>query len=133
MNMDWFLSPPGLVTVIVSVVIVALLIYWKRKPIRKWFTDRKVDVEVQVGPLKVGLGEKDKPQEADAKPAGVDFGEGGDFSRTTIKDVAGRDIRRGSADAEPSGGRTPGVSFGKKGKFGNAEIKDVAGRDLIED
>ncbi len=69
-----------------------------------------------------------------AEAIGVDFGEGGDFSRATIRRVAGRDIRRGPAAAEESpGGKTPGVDFGKKGQFRDAEIEDIAGRDIVED
>jgi hypothetical protein len=84
--------------------------------------------------VEVSLADKEKPEKAAGAPAGVDFGEGGDFSGATIRGVAGRDIRRGPAAAEESpGGKTPGVDFGKKGQFGEAEIEDVAGRDIVED
>ncbi|MDY7042282.1 MAG: hypothetical protein SVX38_15615, partial [Chloroflexota bacterium] len=115
------------------IVVITSLIYWKREPIKKWLRGQKVDeVELSAGPLKVKLTGKEKSK-IPAPTAGVSFGEGSDFSGATIRDVAGRDIRRGSAAAESSGGKTPGVDFGKKGKFGDAEIEDVAGRDIVED
>jgi hypothetical protein len=87
------------------------------------------EVELGAGPLKVKLTEKNGEADAPSN-AGVDFGEGGDFTGAKIKDVAGRDIRRGAASAASGEGDAPGVSFGKEGKFCNAEIEDVAGRDL---
>jgi hypothetical protein len=64
----------------------------------------------------------------------VHFGEGSDFRGATVKEVAGRDIRKGGAAAvKPGGGKTPGVDFGEKGKFGEAEIGEIAGRDIVEE
>lgn len=126
--MAWMLSPLG----IGVIVVVASLIYWKRKPIKKWLRGRKVDeVEIGIGPVKVKLTGKEKPKPSRSS-AGVNFGEGGDFTGAAVRGVAGRDIRRGSG-AESPGGKAPGVDFGKKGKFGDAEIEDVAGRDIVED
>jgi hypothetical protein len=131
--MAWMLSPSGIGVIAALIVVLALLIYWKREPIKKWFASRKISLKIKAGPVEIGLDEKEKPKKAPGAPAGVDFGEGSDFTGATIRGVAGRDIRRGSAAAESPGGKAPGVDFGKKGKFGNAEIEDVAGRDIVED
>ncbi len=132
--MNWMLSPLGIGLIAALIVIIASLIYWKREPIKKWFSGRKVSVKFSVGPVEVSLDDKEKPKKPGSAPAGVSFGEGNDFSGAAIRGVAGRDIRRGSAAAQsPPGGKTPGVDFGKKGKFGDAEIEDVAGRDIVED
>jgi len=128
--MDWLLSPTG-IAVIVVLVVLAALIYWQRKAIQGWLGRQQVDeVELGAGPLKVKLKGKKQPP-APSPSAGVDFGEGGDFSGATLRGVAGRDIRRGAA--ESPGGKAPGVDFGEKGKFRDAEIEDVAGRDIVED
>jgi hypothetical protein len=132
--MAWIFSPTGIAVIAVLIVVIASLIYWKRKPIKKWFAKKQVGVTIKAGPVEVSLADKEKPKEAAGAPAGVSFGEGGDFSGATIRGVAGRDIRRGPAAAEESpGGKARGVDFGKKGKFGEAEIEDVAGRDIVED
>jgi hypothetical protein len=131
--MAWIFSPTGIAVIAVLIVVIASLIYWKRKPIKKWLASRKVDVTIKAGPVEVSLADKEKPKKAAGAPAGVDFGEGGDFSGATIRDVAGRDIRRGSAAGESPGGKAPGVSFGKKGKFRDAKIEDVTGHDIVED
>jgi len=132
--MAWIFSPTGIVIIAVLIVVIASLIYWKRKPIKKWLASRKVGVTIKAGPVEVSLADKEKPEKAAGAPAGVDFGQGSDFSGATIRGVAGRDIRRGSAAAEKSpGGKTPGVSFGKRGKFRDAEIEDIAGHDIVED
>jgi hypothetical protein len=126
-------SPTGIVIIAALIVVIASLIYWRRKPIKKWFAKKQVDVTIKAGPVEVSLADKEKPKKAAGATAGVDFGEGSDFSGAIIRGVAGRDIRRGSAAAESPGGKAPGVDFGKKGKFGEAEIEDVAGRDIVED
>ena len=132
--MAWIFSPSGIVIIAALIVVIASLIYWKRKPIKKWLASRKVGVTIKAGPVEVSLAEQEpKPKKAAGAPAGVDFGEGSDFSGATIRGVAGRDIRRGSAAARSPGGKAPGVDFGKKGKFGEAEIEDMAGRDIVED
>lgn len=131
--MAWMFSPTGIVIIAVLIVVMASLIYWKRKPIKKWLASRKVGFTLKAGPVEISLTDREEPTKATGAPAGVDFGEGGDFSGATIRGVAGRDIRRGSAAAESPGGKAPGVDFGKKGKFGEAEIEDVAGRDIVED
>ena len=124
-------SPLGIGVIAVLIVVIASLIYWKRKPIKRWLRRQEVDtVELGAGPVKVTLKGKKKPEPSSS--AGVDFGEGGDFTGARIRGVAGRDIRRGSAAAESPGGKVPGVDFGKKGKFVDAEIEDIAGRDTVE-
>lgn len=131
--MSWILSPTGIGVTVVLIVVLASLIYWKRKTVKQWLRRQQVDeVELGAGPVKVKLKDK-KRQEAPSASAGVDFGEGGDFTGATIRGVAGRDIRRGSAADESPGGKTPGVDFGEEGKYEDAEIEDVAGRDLVED
>jgi len=130
--MAWMLSPLGIGVIAALVVGIASLIYRKRKPIKRWLRRQEVDaVELGAGPVKVTLKSKKKPEPSAS--AGVRFGEGSDFTGATIRGVAGRDIRRGSAAAESPGGKTPGVDFGKKAKFSDAEIEDVAGRDIVED
>jgi hypothetical protein len=134
--MDWMLSPTGIAVIAISIVVITSLIYWKRKPIKKWLRGWKVDeVEVSAGPAKAKLKRKeDKKQSARSRPsAGVSFGEGTDFTGAKISGVAGRDIRRGEAAVDAPGGKTPGVDFGKKGEFVEAEIEDVAGRDIVEE
>lgn len=131
--MAWISSPSGIAIIAVLIVVIASLIYWKREPIKKWFAGRKVSLKIKAGPVEVGIDEREKPKKTMGAPAGVDFGEGSDFTGATVRGVAGRDIRRGSAAAESPGGKAPGVDFGKKGKFGDAEIEDVAGRDIVED
>ena len=131
--MAWMLSPVGIGVIVVFIVLIASLIYWKRKPLKKWFAGRKVGVKIKAGPVEVSLDEKDKPPAAGRARAGVYFGTGSDFTGARITGVAGRDIRRGSAAAGSPGGQTPGVDVGEKGKFRDAEIEDVAGRDLAED
>jgi hypothetical protein len=132
--MAWMFSPTGIAVIAVVIVVIASLIYWKRKPIKKWFAKKQVGVTFKAGPVEVSLADKEKPEKAAGAPAGVDFGEGSDFTGATIRGVAGRDIRRGSAAAKESpGGKTPGVDFGKKGQFGETEIEDLAGRDIVED
>lgn len=129
--MAWMLSPIGVGVVAVLVVAIASLIYRKRKPIKRWLRRQEVDaVELGAGPVKVTLKGKKKPEPSTA--AGVHFGEGNDFTGATIRGVAGRDIRRGSAAGESPGGKISGVDFGKKGKFSDAEIEDIAGRDVVE-
>jgi hypothetical protein len=131
--MAWMLSPVGIGVVAALIVVIASLIYWKRKPLKKWFAGRKVGVKIKAGPVEVSLDEKDKPKEVGGARAGVTFGEGNDFTGARIAGVAGRDIRRGSAAAGSPGGRTPGVDFGEKNKFPGVQIEDVAGCDLAED
>jgi len=132
--MDWILSPAGLAVLAVVVLVTVALIYWKRKSIIKWFHRQKIsEIELGSGPVKIKLKSKERPKPTPSSPTGVDFGEGGDFTGARIHDMAGRDIRRGSAAAESPGGRSPGVRFGKKGQFRDAEIENVAGRDLEED
>ncbi|GEM_PF-3253468 len=131
--MAWLLSPVGIAVIAVLIVAIATLIYWKREPIKRWLGRQEVDeIELGAGPVKVKLKGKKQAQTSPSS-AGVDFGEGGDFTGATIRGIAGRDIRRGATAAESPGGKTPGVDFGKKGKFGDAGIEDVAGRDIVED
>ena len=113
--MAWMFSPTGIVIIAALIVVIASLIYWKRKPIKKWFAKKQVGVTIKAGPVEVSLADKEKPKKAAGAPAGVDFGEGSDFSGAIIRGVAGRDIRRGSAAAESPGGKAPGTYFGKPG------------------
>jgi len=132
--MDWIFSPPGSYVVGTIIVILATAIFWKREPLKRWFRNREVTkIELSAGPLKATLAEKPKAKSQENAPAGVSFGKGNDFSDAKIKNVAGRDIRRGAAASTTKGGRTPGVDFGEAGKFTGAEIADVAGRDIVED
>jgi hypothetical protein len=133
---DWVLSPIGIGVIVIVILVITSLIYWKRKPIKKSLRGWKVDeVEVSAGPAKATLKRKgSEKQPGQSRPsAGVSFGEGSDFTGARVSGVAGRDIRRGEAAAETPGGKAPGVDFGKKGKFAEAEIEDVAGRDIVEE
>jgi len=123
----------GIGVIVVLIVLIASLIYWKLKPIKKWFAGRKVGLKLKAGPVEVSLDEKDKPKATGGVRAGVTFGKGNDFTGARITGVAGRNIRRGSAAAESPGGPTPGVDFGQKNKFPGVQIEDVAGCDLAED
>jgi hypothetical protein len=130
--MNWNSLHLGISITVALIIAITSLVYWKRKPIKKWLAGRKVGVTIKGGPVEVSLAEQEpKPKEAAGAPAGVDIGEGGDFSGATIRGVAGRDIRKGSA-AESPGDETPGVDFDKKDEFGEVEIKDIAGRDIVE-
>jgi hypothetical protein len=130
--MNWDFSPLEISIIAVLIVAITSLIYWKRKPIKKWLAGRKVSVKMKAGPLEVSLNDREKPKGPDGAPAGVDFGEGSDFRGTTIGGVAGRDIRRGSAAVESPGGQASGVAFGEERRFRDAEIEDIAGRDIVE-
>ena len=131
--MQWMLTPLGIGIIAAVIVLIASLVYWKRKPIKKWFAGRKVGLKLKAGPVEVSLDEKDKPKKESGPSAGVRFGKGSDFTGASVRGIAGRDIRRGSAAATTPGGQTPGVDFGEKGKFQDAEVEDVAGRDVVED
>jgi hypothetical protein len=127
------LSPGGIAGIAVLVIIIALLVYRRRKSIRRWLRRQEVsEIELGGGPIPFTVKLKKKPERKNSS-AGVDFGESGDFTGAKFRNIAGRDIRRGSTDARPPGGRSPGVNFGKKGRFRDAEIEEVAGRDLVED
>ena len=126
--MSWFLTLPGIITLMVIILVIASLVYWKRKPIKRWFADRKVNWTLRLGPIEAELVEKEKPS-SPKRRAGVSFGENNDLSGATVRNIAGRDIRRGEA-GESRGGQTPGVDLGKGNKLRNAQISDVAGRDL---
>ena len=132
--MDWIFSPPGSYVVGAIIVILATAIFWKREPLKRWFRNKEVTkIELSAGPLKATLAEKSQAKPQENAPAGVSFGKDNDFGGAKIRDVAGRDIRRGAAASTTKGGRTPGVDFGEAGKFTGAEIEDVAGRDIVED
>ena len=131
--MSWMLTPLGISIIVIVILVLTSLIYWKRKPIKSWLDHRKVVPTLKLGPLELELPEKDKAKETASKPAGVDFGEENDFTGASIRGVAGRDIRRGASADASRGGQTPGVDFGQKTSFRDAEIEDVAGRDIVED
>jgi hypothetical protein len=141
--MGWMLTPLGISIIVIVILVLTTLIYWKRKPIKGWLSNRKVVPTLKLGPVELELEEKDRAKETPSEPSGVDFGEENDFTGASIRGVAGRDIRRGaSASAPPSGqtpsgqtpsGQTLGVDFGKRTQFRDAEIEDIAGRDIVED
>jgi hypothetical protein len=67
----FLLTPPGLYYLIGLIVILSLIVYWKRKPIwrelRRWRA-----IEFSIGPLTLG---REPKKERKAKPAaGVSFG-----------------------------------------------------------
>lgn len=128
--MAWIFSPIGIGIIVVLIIAIASFIYWKREPIKRWLGRQELDeIEVGAGPLKAKF--KEKKPEPSTSSAGVDFGEGSDFTGAKII-TAGRDIRRGPAVvAEPPGGKTPGVDFGKESKVRDAEI-EAAGRDIVD-
>jgi len=129
MNWSWLTSPLGITVLVVVILVAAALVYWKREPIRRWL--RQWKWEFKLGPIT--LKQKEKPEPPAPAGPGVTFGAGNKFTGAAIRGVAGRDIRRGSAAAAPSGGKAPGVDFGRQGQFRDAEITDVAGRDIVED
>ena len=131
--MQWIWSPIGITVLVIVILALTTLIYWKRAAIKKWFSNKKWGVKVTAGPVEVSLEDKDKPKKAGTPRPGVSFGEGNDFIRAKIRGVAGRDVRRAAGATQTPDGEAPGVDFGKKGKYAEAEIEDVAGRDVVED
>lgn len=123
----YLFTPPGLYYLIGFIIVLSVIAYWKREPIKKELR-RWRGKEISVGPLKLERKEKEGKPEA---KAGINFGTGNDFTGAKIKRVAGRDIRPDGTAPAP-GGATPGVDFGEKGKFRQSEIEDIAGRDLEE-
>ena len=117
------LTPPGLYITIAVIVVLTTLIWWQRRPIRRFLRSLRV-TEIVLGPVK--LGQKEKAGEKPSQP-GVHLK--GDFRGARVERVAGRDIVQGEAGPRPRG-ETPGVEL--EGKFGQAEVRDVAGRDWIE-
>jgi len=56
--MAWMFSPLGIGIIVVLIVVIASLMYWKRKPIKRWLRCQEVD-EVESRGLIVGrLGPK---------------------------------------------------------------------------
>ena len=117
------LTPPGLYITVAIIVVLATLIWWQRRPIKRFLRSLEVK-EIGLGPVK--LGQKEKAGEKPGK-AGVRLK--GDFRGARVERVAGRDIVQGEAGPR-QGGKTPGVEL--EGKFGRAEVRDLAGRDRIE-
>lgn len=117
------LTPPGLYVTIAVIVVLATLIWWQRRPIKRFLGSLRVK-EIGLGPVK--LGPEEKTGEEPGQP-GVRMK--GDFRGARVERVAGRDIVQGETGPRP-GGKTPGVEL--EGKFGQAEVRDVAGRDRIE-
>lgn len=117
------LTPPGLYVTLAVIVVLATLIWWQRRPIRRFLRSLRV-TEIALGPVKLGQKER-----ADAKSGQPGVRMKGDFRGARVERVAGRDIVQGEADPRP-GGKTPGVEL--EGKFGQAEVRDLAGRDRIE-
>jgi hypothetical protein len=127
----YLLTSPGLYFLVGFIVILSLIVYWKREPIRREL-HRWHSKEISIGPLKLERTEKKRVDRAESV-AGVNFGKGSDFRGAKIRRDAGRDIHSGSASSHEGAtpeGATPGVDFGEKGKFGEAEIENIAGRDL---
>lgn len=122
---SYFLSPPGLYYLIIFVFALSLLVYWKRKPIKRELRRWKAK-EINAGPLKFERQEKKDTKQS----SGVQFGEKSDFSGAKIKGVAGRDIIRGEGSSAKQG--NGGCIEFSGSNFKNANIEDIAGRDLIE-
>jgi len=125
-----FLTPPHLYYLIGLVVVVSLLLYWKREDVkqelRRWRAKK-----MSVGPITFERQNKPPKKKSTTSKPGVRFGGKGNFSGAKINGVAGRDIVRGGSSALGGGQTTPGVDFGDA-IFKEAEIKNVAGRDVIE-
>lgn len=124
---NYFLTIPGLYYLIGFIIVLSLVVYWQRKPIKRELR-RWRGKEMSVGPVKFERQSDDEEQVE--KNAGVNFGEGSDFTGAKIKRVAGRDILESGSHRKTQDEATPGVDFGKKGNFNKAEIEDIAGRDL---
>lgn len=126
----YFLNAPSIYYLTGFIILVSLIVYWKRGPIknelRRWRAK-----EAKAGPVTFER-KGDKLQEKTSTPtAGVHFGKGSDFAGAKVKSIAGRDIRNQSEKTPKTDGEpTSGVDFGEEGKFKNAEIEDIAGRDL---
>lgn len=117
------LTPPGLYLTIAVIVVLTTLIWWRRRPIKRFLRSLRL-TEIALGPVK--LGREEKPSE---KPGQAGVRLKGDFRGARVKGIAGRDIVHG-ATGPRRGGQTPGVEL--EGKFGQAEVRDLAGRDRIE-
>ncbi|TEU11014.1 MAG: hypothetical protein E3J21_24710 [Anaerolineales bacterium] len=117
------LTPPGLYITVAVIVVLATLIWWQRRPIRRFLGHLRV-TEIALGPVKLGPEEK-----ASEKPGQPGVHLKGDFQGARVERIAGRDIVRGETGPRTKGG-TPGVEL--EGKFGQAEVRDLAGRDWIE-
>ena len=117
------LTPPGLYVTLAVIVVLATLIWWQRRPIRRFLRSLRVK-EIGLGPVKLEPEEKtgEKPGQSGVRLKG-------DFRGARVERVAGRDIVQGETGPR-LGGKTPGVEL--EGKFGQAEVRDLAGRDRIE-
>ena len=121
---NYFLTPPIIYYLILFIIILSILVYWKRKWLKKELHRWHLK-EIGVGAVKFGI-EKDNKV---SKKTGVYFGKESNFSKAKIKGVAGRDIVRGQ-NSPASKGDSPGVTF-EKGDYQDTEFEDIAGRDIV--
>lgn len=127
------------IVLIAAAAIVVLVVAWmyRDRLTEGWFKGSKEGVEA-------GMKAAPPPESSIASPAAEEQAAGkepqprpapgvrlhGDFQRSTVSDLAGRDIVRGEGAAPRRGGKTPGVEL--DGRFPEAEVRDLAGRDRIE-
>ncbi len=122
---ELFFSPPGLYYLTGIILIISMIIYWKRNLIKKEL-HRWQRKELQVGPLTLEWKNNRKHKTNE----GVTFGKINDFTGAKIKRIAGRDNRLNNSDMTIDK-TTASVDFGEKNKFADSEIEDIAGKDFI--
>ena len=87
--MAWMLSPAGIGIIVVLIVVIASLIFWKRKPIKKWFATGARITGVAGRDIRRGSAAAGSPG---GRTPGVDFGEKGKFRDAQIEDIAGCEL-----------------------------------------
>ena len=87
--MAWMLSPVGIGVIAVLIVVIASLIYWKLKPIKKWFATGAHIAGVAGRDIRRG---STAAESRGGRTPGVDFGEKGKFPGVQIEDITGCDL-----------------------------------------
>lgn len=124
--LSYVFTPPGLYYLAGAIILISLVVYWQREPIKKEIR-RWRGTEFGIGPFKFSRAETEKEQ----TKSGVSFGKGTAIKGgSTVKKIAGRDIRDSGSTAP--GGVTPGVKFGDRTTIEDSDVSEVAGRDIEE-
>lgn len=118
------LSPPIVYYLVLLIVLLSILIYWKRVWIKKELQRWRAK-EISAGPIKFEREIKDTT----ARKLGVHIGSKGDFSGAQIRNIAGRDIIESEEILSNNTGAIPGVEI-SGGKYKDANIGNIAGRDI---
>lgn len=123
--LDIFLKPPGLYILILFIIALGSLIYWKRGWVKEQLKRLRIK-EIGLGPVKI----EPKPEQRTASlPEGVSFGKNNEFSQATIQDIVG-----GSRTTKPvSTKEKSSVDFGTENVFTDAHIEGITGGDVVGD